>query len=112
MLKNVPADSNYVRTFSTNLSKNQKGFYFNWASNSKVESSKYIRELRLAAANTTDHFGVYNLTISVEDFKSLVVSAKHVQYLYIYNSSLPLDCKFDFGEQLDHCEIQGFYVDY
>ena len=109
-LDNVPADSKFVRAFAANLSKTQNRFYFNWGSSSKVESSKYIRELRLAAENTADGFYVYNLKFSVEDFKSLVVSAKHVKTLYIYNSLIPLDCKFDFGDQLDSSDIQNFYV--
>ena len=109
-LDKVPADSKFIRAFAANLSKNQKQFYFNWNSSSKVESSKYIRELRLAAESTADHFGVYNLTFSVEDFKSLVVAAKHVKYLYIYYSSIPLDFKFDFGDQLDTSNIQYFNV--
>ena len=110
LLNNVPADSKFVRAFASNLSKNQSIFYFNWGSNSKVESSKYIRELRLAADNTTDIFGVYNLTFSVEDFKSLVVSARHIKNLYIQISWIPLDCKFDFGDQLDSSDIQTIYV--
>ena len=109
-LNNVPADSKFVRAFAANLSKNQKQFYFNWGSSSKVESSKYIRELRLAAENTADGIYVNNLTFSVEDFKSLVVSAKHVKTLYIYYSFIPLDSKFDFGDQLDSSDIQNFYV--
>ena len=110
ILSNVPADSKFVRAFSSNLSKNQKQFYFNWTSSSKVESSKYIRELRLAAENTADGFYAYNLTFSVEDFKSLVVSAKHVKRLYIYGSWIPLDCKIDFDDQLDSSDIQTIYV--
>ena len=109
-LDNVPADSKFVRAFAANLSKNQNKFYFNYNSSSKVESSKYIRELRLAADNTTDTFGVYNLTFSVEDFKSLVVSARHVKKLFVVYSLIPLDCKFDFGDQLDSSNIQYFNV--
>ena len=109
-LNNVPADSKFVRAFAANLSKNQKHFYFNWSSSSKVESSKYIRELRLAADYTADYFGVWGLTFSVEDFKSLVVSARQVKNLYIYNSWIPLDCKFNFGDQLDSSNIQTFYM--
>ena len=105
-LNNVPAESKFVRAFAANLSKNQKEFYFNYNSSSKVESSKYIQELRLAAKNTIKNFGVYNLTFSVEDFKSLMVSARHVKNLTIYYSSIPLDCKFDFGNQLDSSYIQ------
>ena len=112
LLNNVPADSKFVRYFATNLSKNQTKFYFNWNSSSKVESSKYIRELRLAAENTAGTFGVQNLIFSVEDFKSLMVSAKHVKKLSINSSWIPLDCKFDFGDQLDSCNIQYFYVPY
>ena len=108
-LDKVPADSKFVRAFAANLSKNQR-FFFNWNSSSKVESSKYIRELRLAADNTVNDFGVCNLTFSVEDFKSLVVSAKHVKRLYIYDSWIPLDCKIDFGDQLDSSDIQTIYV--
>ena len=110
VLGNVPADSKFVRAFVANLSKNQTSFLFNWSSNSKVESSKYIRELRLAAESTAENFGVQNLTFSVEDFKSLVVSARHVKTLYIYNSWIPLDSKFDFGDQLDLSNIQYFCV--
>ena len=110
ILSNVPADSKFVRAFSSNLSKNQKQFYFNYNSSSKMESSKYIRELRLAAENTADYFGVQNLTFTVEDFKSLVVSARNVKTLYIYNSSIPLDSKFDFGDQLDSSDIQNLNV--
>ena len=110
ILSNVPADSEFVRAFAANLSKNQKQFYFNWNPSSKVESSKYIRELRLAAENTIDHFGVNNLTFSVEEFKSLVVSARHVKWFYIRSSLIPLDSKFDFGDQLDSSDIQYFCV--
>ena len=110
MLSNVPADSKFVRAFAANLSKNQKQFYFNWCSSSKVESSKYIRELRLAADNTDNYFGVWNLTFLVEDFKSLVISARHVKTVSIYSSWIPLDCKFDFGDQLDSSSIQTIYV--
>ena len=106
----VPADSKFVRAFAANLSKNQSQFYFNYYSSSKVESSKYIRELRLAADNTADYFYVKNLTFSVEDFKSLVVSGRHVKNLYIRTSLIPLDCKFDFEDQLDSSDIQNFYV--
>ena len=106
----VPADSKFVRAFAANLSKNQNRFYFNWNSSSKVESNKYIRELRLAAENTVNDFGVCKLTFSVEDFKSLVVSARHVKNLYIRISSIPLDSKFDFGDQLDSSNIQQFDV--
>ena len=109
-LNNVPADSKFVRSFAANLSKNQNQFYFNWNSSGKVESSKYIKKLRLAAGSTVDHFGVWNLTFSNEDFKSLVVSAKKVKNLYIYYSWIPLDCKFDFGDQLDSSNIQNFYM--
>ena len=106
----VPADSKFVRAFAANLSKNQKQFWFNWNSSSKVESSKYIRELRLAAENTADTFGVQSLTFSVEDFKSLVVSARNVKTLYIYSSWIPLDSKFDFGDMLDSSNIQTIYM--
>ena len=109
-LNNVPADSKFVRSFAANLSKNQNQFYFNWNSSGKVESSKYIKKLRLAAGSTVDHFGVWNLTFSNEDFKSLVVSAKKVRNLCINYSSIPLDCKFDFGDQLDSSNIQYFSV--
>ena len=109
-LNNVPSDSKFVRAFSANMSKNQNQFFFNWCSDSKVESSKYIRELKLAAENTNDYFGVQSLTFSVEDFKSLVVSAKQIKSLYIYYSSIPLDSKFNFGEQLDSSKIQYFYM--
>ena len=105
-LTNVPTDSEFVRAFAANLSKNQSKFYFNWASDSMVESSKYIRELRLAANNTADIFGVWSLTFSVEDFKSLVVSAKLVKVLDIYYSWIPLDSKFDFEEQMDSSDIK------
>ena len=91
MLNKVPADSKFVRAFAANLSKNQNHFYFNWNPSSKVESNKYIRELRLAADNTVNDFGVKNLTFSVEDFKSLVVSARQVNRLFIRNSLIPLD---------------------
>ena len=111
-LDKVPVDSKFVRTFAANLSKNLKQFYFNWSSNSKVESNKYIQELRLAAENTDDYFAVCNLIFSVEDFKSLVVSAKHVKILYFQSSLIPLDCKIDFGDQLDSCNIKNFYVHY
>ena len=107
---NVPVDSKFVRAFAANLSKNQKQFYFNNGSISKVESNKYIRELRLAAENTADCFGVHNFTFSAEDFKSLVVSARHVKKLYIRSSWIPLDCKIDFGDQLDSSDIQYFDV--
>ena len=110
LLDKVPADSKFVRAFAANLNKNQKQFFFNWSSSSKVESSKYIRELRLAAENTADGFYAYNLTFSAEDFKNLVVSARHAKTLYIYYSSIPLDSKFDFGDQLDSCNIQYFNV--
>ena len=110
ILSNVRADSKFVRAFAANLSKNQNRFYFNWNSSSKVESSKYIRELRLAAENTADGFYVQSLTLTIENFKSLVVSARHVKNLYIYYSSIPLDCKFDFGDQLDSSNIQDFDV--
>ena len=109
-LINVPVDSKFVRAFTANLSKNQNRFWFNWNSSSKMESSKYIRELRIAAENTDDYFGVQNLTFSVEDFKSLVVSAKNVKTLYIYTSWIPLDSKFDFGDQLDSSNIQTIYM--
>ena len=109
-LENVPVDSEFVRAFATNLSKKQTHFYFNWASSNKVESSKYIRELRLAADNTVHTFGVHTLSFSDEDFKSLVVSAKNVQHLYIYSSSIPLNHMLDFGEQLDSSNIQHFSV--
>ena len=105
-LDNVPADSKFVRAFAANLSKSQKQFWFNWSSSNKVESSKYIRELRLAADNTVGHFAVWNLEFSVKDFKSLVVSARHIKNLYIYYSSIPLNCKLDFGDQLDSSNIQ------
>ena len=111
-LSNVPADSKFVRAFAVNLSKNQIGFHFNYNFGSKVESSKYIWELKLAAENTDETFAVKNLTFSVEDFKSLVVSAKHIKNLYIQLSSIPLDNKFEFGDQLDSSEIQNFYVSY
>ena len=58
----------------------------------------------------TDDFRVSNLTFSVEDFKSLVVSARHVKILYIYGSSIPLDCKIDFRDQLNSSDIQTIYV--
>ena len=109
-LDNVPADSKFVRAFATNLSKKQKQFWFNYNSSSKVESSKYIRELRLAADSTDECFYVKNLSFSLEDFKSLVVSTTHIKYLYIYYSWIPLDCKFDFGDQLDSSNIQDFYM--
>ena len=109
-LDNVSTDSEFVRAFAANLNKNQSRFYFNWNSVSYLESSKYIRELRLAADNTTDSFGVNKLTFSVEDFKSLIVSARHVKNLYIYNSCIPLDSKFEFGEQLDSSNIEYFVV--
>ena len=108
----VPADSKFVRAFAANLNKTQKQFYFNYNSSSKVESSKYIRELRLAADNTADGFYVKNLTFSIEDFKSLVVSARHVKTLSIQISSIPLDCKFDFGDQLDSSNIQFIEMSY
>ena len=108
----VPVDSEFVRAFAANLSKNQSQFYFNWNSNSKVESSKYIRELRLSADSTADYFGVQNLIFSVEDFKSLVASARHVKTLYIRSSLIPLDCKFDFRDQLDSSNIQYFDLQY
>ena len=110
-LMNVPVDSKFVRAFTANLSKNQSQFYFNRSSEGKLESSKYIRELKLAAANTADYFLVNNLVFSVGDFRSLVVAAKHTKSLYFYNSSLPLDCEFDFGEQLDLSDIQFLSVD-
>ena len=110
-LMNVPVDSKFVRAFTANLSKNQKQFYFNLNSTGKLESNKYIRELKLAAANTADHFIVDNLVFSAEDFISLVVAAKHTKSLYIFNSSLPLDCKLNFGEQLDLSDVQGFCLD-
>ena len=77
-----------------------------------VESSKYIRELRLAAENTADFFGVQNLKFSGEDFKSLVVSAKHVKNLSFNRCWIPLDCKFDFGDQLDSSFIQNINLCY
>ena len=109
-LDNVPADSKFVRAFTCNLRKNQFGFLFNWNSKSKMESSKYIQELKFAANKTGVAFGVANLTFSIEDFKSLVVSAKHVGYLYIMDSLIPLDCEFDFGEQLNFSNIGVFDV--
>ena len=111
-LTNVPNNSKFVKAFATNLSKKQINFFFNWNSSNKVESSKYIQELWLAANNTVDQFGVYNLVFSIEDFKSLVVSAKHVKYLFIYSSWIPLDCKFDFGEQLNSCNIKYLNMNY
>ena len=110
-LNYVPADSKFVRSFAANLSKNQTFFLFNWSSSSKVESNKYIRELRLAADNTASYFGVKNLTFTVEDFKSLVVSVKHVNTLYIYSSLIPLDSKLTFGDQFDSSNIQTIYMD-
>ena len=110
ILNNVPADSKFVRAFAANLSKNQGHFYFNWGSNSKIESSSYIRELRLAADNTVFEFGFQGLIFSVEDFKSLVVSAKNVINLRIPRNLIFLDSKFDFGEQLDSCNIQYISV--
>ena len=109
-LNKVPADSKFVRAFTANLSKNQNRFWFNYSSSRKVESNKYIRELRLAAENTDDYFGVQNLTFTVEDFKSLVVSARNVKTLYIHTSYIPLDSKFDFRDQLDSSSIQNFDV--
>ena len=111
-LDKVPLNSKFVRAFAANLSKNQTNFYFNWSSSSRVESSKYIRELKLTADNTVNDFGVQNLAFSVEDFKSLVISARHVRRLFIRNSKIPLDCKFDFGDQLDSSNILYFDVQF
>ena len=57
-------------------------------------------------------FRVFGIKFSVEDFKSLVVSARHVKILRIYSSLIPLDCKFDFGDQLDSSNIQFFEISY
>ena len=104
-LSNVPANSELVRAFVVKL-RNIKNFSFYRPSNDRVMSSKYIRELRLAAENTTEILAIKGLIFTVEDFKSLVVSARHVKFLSISDSWIPLDCKFDFGDQLDSSEIQ------
>ena len=94
----------------SNLSKNQPVFYFNWNSWSILESENYIKELKLAAESTADRFGVWGMNFSTEDFRSMVVSAKQVGYLHIFNSLIPLDSEFDFGEQLDYTNIHYFDV--
>ena len=81
-LNKVPVDSDFVRMFASNLSKGQKKFTFNCAG-PRLESSKYIKELKLAAANTADEFYVRNFNFSIADFWELVVSAKHTKKLYI-----------------------------
>ena len=67
-LRYVPADSEFVRMFASNLSEGQKEFTFNYDYNQRLESSKYITELKLAAANTKDEFLVKNLNFCVADF--------------------------------------------
>ena len=110
-LNYVPADSEFVRMFASNLSEGQKEFTFNLFSNERLESSKYIKELKLAAANTKDEFFVKNLNFSVVDFWGLVVSAKLAKKLYINYSKIPLDSKFEFGQQLDVCNIRHLDMD-
>ena len=101
----VPADSEFVRLFMSNLSKGQKEFTFNWNSDQRLESNKYINELKLAAANTKVDIYIGSLNFCASDFWELVVSAKLIKKLYIKNSTIPLDGKFEFGPQLDVCNI-------
>ena len=108
----VPADSEFVRMFVSNLSKGQKNFYFNWSSDQRLESSKYITELKLAAANTVNEFYVSNLNFSITDFCELVISAKLASELYICKSIIPLDNKFEFGQQLDVCNTDYLSMQY
>ena len=111
LLYYVPADSEFVRMFVSNLSEGQEKFTFNYESDQKLESSKYIKELKLAAANTTDEFSVSFFNFSITDFWELVVSAKLTKNLFIKFSTIPLDSKFEFGQQLDVCNI-GFLCMY
>ena len=67
-LSYVPVDSESVRMFVSNLSKGQRDFTFNYDCYRRLESSEYINELKLAAANTTDEFYVSNFNFSVADF--------------------------------------------
>ena len=67
-LNNVPADSEFVRMFASNLSKNQKEFRFNFAAAIRLESIKYIKELKLAASNTSQEFIANCINFSVVDF--------------------------------------------
>ena len=101
----VPADSEFARIFMSNLSEGQKKFSFNYNSDQRLECSNYIKELKLAAANTKDEFWVKNLHFCASDFWELIVSAKLVKKLYISNSMIPIDSKFEFDQQLDVCNI-------
>ena len=67
-LNYVPIDSVFVKMFSSNLNKDQKEFTFNHNFDQRLESSKYIKELKLAAASTEDQFYVSNFNFSVSDF--------------------------------------------
>ena len=89
----------------SNLSKGQKEFEFNHENDSRLESSKYIKELKIAAANTAEVLWVNNLNFSITDFWELVVSAKLTNKLYIWESTIPLDSKFEFGPMLGVCNI-------
>ena len=45
-LNHIPADSEFVRMFASNISKDQKEFTFNHFSLSQLDTSKYIKELK------------------------------------------------------------------
>ena len=111
-LNYVPADSEFVRMFASNLSEGQKEFTFNFYSDQRLESSKYITELKLAAANTKDEFYVKNLNFSISDFFELVVKAKLTIRLYVMKSLIPLDNKLEFSQQLDVCNISYLSMEY
>ena len=88
--------------------KTKRRFTFNLTPTIRLKSSKYIKELKLAASNTSQEFFVNCINFSVSDFWELVVSAKNVKKLCIQNSKIPLDSKFEFSQQLDVWDINYF----
>ena len=107
-LNYVPEDSEDVRKFLKS-SPLQSDILFNNSKVVQLEASKYMDALKAAAKNAVNHFGVYNINLSCDQFWELVSVAKGVKTLYFTCSLIASDSTVDFGSDMEGCVIEKIY---
>ena len=90
----------------------QNLFLFNSTKQFQIEGSKYIEELKEIAKRTTDYLQIFYTNFSSKEFCELVSAAKNVKYLYFFNDLVPLDEEWDFGSDMEECEIEYILLNY
>ena len=88
-----------------------KDFYFNYDKQVQIIGSKYLKELKIAAMNTTESYYIFYTNLTAKEFCEIVSAGKNCPHLYFYHNTISFDEEVYFEDDMIEWRIEllGFH---